>query len=181
MGPFSYVSFMECNHAILAMRNNIRGVIHINNKNIKFHDGIGYIEKDWGSSFPKTYLWCQANCFKHQKVNFMFSKADIPFKLFHFQGFICVLIVDNKEYKFTTYNKSKLITCEINDDFINIVIKKGNLELNIQSFPKNGHKLSAPVNGKMCKVILETISATILITLKKIIKFFFLMKVHIVG
>lgn len=34
MGPFSYVSFMECNHAILSMKNNANGHIIINDNSL---------------------------------------------------------------------------------------------------------------------------------------------------
>ena len=56
MGPFSYLPFMECNHAILSMKCKANGKLFINNKKIIFNDNIGYIEKDWGCSFPKYYI-----------------------------------------------------------------------------------------------------------------------------
>ena len=70
MGPFSYIPFMECNHAILSMENTVEGVININNDKINFHNNIGYIEKDWGYSFPKNYIWCQGNNFKKRAILF---------------------------------------------------------------------------------------------------------------
>ena len=85
MGPFSYVPFMECNHAILSMQNTTTGSISINNNKIDFNNGIGYIEKDWGCSFPKSYIWCQGNNFKNAEASFMLSIANIPFKLFEFE------------------------------------------------------------------------------------------------
>jgi len=84
MGPFSYIPFMECNHAIISMQNTINGYININNETISFDNHRGYIEKDWGCSFPKSYIWCQGNNFQKRDASFMFSIADIPFKLFTF-------------------------------------------------------------------------------------------------
>ena len=43
MGPFSYVPFMECNHAILSMKNTAIGEIKINDDIIKFSKDSGYI------------------------------------------------------------------------------------------------------------------------------------------
>lgn len=79
MGPFSYVPFMECNHVILSMKNNANGHININDNMLNFDNGIGYIEKDWGCSFPKKYIWCQGNNFQNPTTSFMLSIADIPF------------------------------------------------------------------------------------------------------
>lgn len=166
MGPFSYIPFMECNHAILSMKSDIKGSFKINNKNIKFKRGTGYIEKDWGISFPKTYIWLQGNNFKTSNTSFMCSVADIPFKLFNFRGLICVLIIGNKEYKFTTYNNAKIKKYEINDKKINITLKKGKYRLEIETTNNNSSLLSAPIKGKMEKNILESIDSKITITLK---------------
>lgn len=167
MGPFSYIPFMECNHAILGMKNKTYGKININGNKINFDDGIGYIEKDWGCSFPKNYIWCQANNFKNSKASFMLSIANIPFKAFNFRGVICDLIIDDDEYKFTTYNNSKIIKYNVNDKYLNITLKKGEYNINIKSKYDKGLNLKAPVKGKMDKYIFENINSKIDITLKK--------------
>ncbi len=167
MGPFSYIPFMECNHAILNMKTRADGLININHHKIEFNNGIGYIEKDWGDSFPKSYIWCQGNDFQNSNASFMISIATIPFKIFHFKGVICDLMIDNKEFKFTTYNHAKLIKCDVNDNVLNIILKKGRYSLNIKSKYAVGFKLFAPVKGKMEKDIFESISTSIIVTLKK--------------
>lgn len=167
MGPFSYIPFMECNHAIISMKNTANGVININDYKINFNKGTGYIEKDWGCSFPKSYIWIQCNNFENKNASFMISIANIPFKVFSFTGIICVLIIDNKEYKFTTYNNAKLIDYNVNNNMLDITLKKGKYKLNIQSKYNEGLKLSAPVKGKMKKDILESISEKVTITLKR--------------
>lgn len=97
----------------------------------------------------------------------MISIADIPFKSFHFNGIICDLIIDNKEFKFTTYNNAKLIKYDVDNNSLNILLKKGHYSLNIDSNYNTGLKLFAPIKGKMEKDIFESISTTINVTLKK--------------
>lgn len=167
MGPFSYIPFMECNHAIINMKNTINGCININDKMIYFNNSKGYIEKDWGCSFPNSYIWCQGNNFQKTDASFIFSVADIPFKLFTFRGFICVLLINNEEFKFTTYNNAKLVECDIKEDSFNITFKRNLYILNIKSNYSKGLKLAAPVKGKMTKDIFESISSLVTITLKK--------------
>lgn len=167
MGPFSYIPFMECNHAILSMKSTANGSITINNHQMNFTHGTSYIEKDWGFSFPKYYIWCQGNNFKNSNASFMVSIADIPFKAFNFRGIICVLMLDNIEYKFTTYNNTKLLKFSTTNDILNISLKKGPYILEINSSPSSSAKLFAPVKGKMAKDILESISASVNVTLKK--------------
>ena len=167
MGPFSYIPSMECNHAIISMRSRADGLIEINNNKIRFKEGIGYMEKDWGCSFPKSYIWCQGNNFQNSNASFMISIANIPFKAFNFRGVICDLIIDNNEFRFATYNNAKLIEYGVNENSLNVTLKKGNHYLNIKSENSGGLKLSAPVKGKMEKEVFESISALITVTLKK--------------
>ena len=167
MGPFSYIPFMECNHAILSMKNNANGSIDINNTVLNFENDMGYIEKDWGCSFPKTYIWCQGNNFQNSNASFMISIANVPFKMFNFRGMICVFLIDDKEYKFTTYNNSKIVEYDVNDKYLNITLKKDDYYFNLKSRFDEGQKLSAPVRGKMEKDIFESIDSSIEITLRK--------------
>ena len=87
----------------------------------------------------------------------MISIADIPFKVFNFRGIICDLIIENNEFKFTTYNNAKLIEYDVDENLLNITLKKGNYYLNISSKYTEGLKLSAPVKGKMERNIYETV------------------------
>jgi hypothetical protein len=167
MGPFSYLPFMECNHAILSMQNSIQGEIKLNEKKMKFNQGIGYMEKDWGTSFPKSYIWCQGNDFKKTDASFMLSIADIPLKILEFKGIICVLMIDHKEYKFTTYNHTKLINYQLDEKSLSITLQRGKYQLTVQSIYDNHSKLLAPVKGKMEKTIKESISSTLMVTLKE--------------
>lgn len=167
MGPFSYLSFLECYHAILSMKSMINGVIYINGKKIQFENGDGYIEKDWGYSFPKSYIWSQANSFLKTDASFMISIAHIPFYCFSFKGLICVLIVNDKEYRFSTYNNAKIIQFIEAKNSIDITLQKGNYQLDIQAKSKQNLELLAPVQGNMKKEIFESLLATTTITLKK--------------
>ncbi len=167
MGPFSYIPFMECNHAILCMKNTTNGTININDKIIDLDNSTGYIEKDWGCSFPKRYIWCQGNNFSKKNISFMLAIADIPFGLFDFRGIICDIIIDKNEYRFATYNNAKILEYIIKDDTVIINLKKKNYYLNLKIIYDKGNKLSAPVKGKMSKDIFESISSIIQVTLIK--------------
>ena len=45
MGPFSYLSFMECYHGILSMAHSLSGTLLWNEQSLDFSEGIGYLEK----------------------------------------------------------------------------------------------------------------------------------------
>lgn len=99
----------------------------------------GYIEKDWGTNFPKDYLWCQANNFERKNTSLFLSVADVPFKRINLKGFICIFLLEGKEYRFATYNLAKVKNIEINKDadVISILIRKNmyKLYINIRKAP----------------------------------------------
>lgn len=167
MGPFSFIPFMECNHAILSMKNKITGTLTINGKKYDFNNGIGYIEKDWGTSFPTSYIWAQANNFEKQNASLFLSVATIPLSLFSFTGFICNFILDSKEYRFATYNCSKIGTCKISQNNFNIKLKNKNYLLHIYSNNHNSFSLKAPRCGAMEKEIYESINSNIYVCLSQ--------------
>lgn len=167
MGIFSFIPKMECNHAIISMKHFINGRIAINREILNFENGIGYIEKDWGYSFPSNYVWGQANCFSNQTASLFFAIANIPFYHFHFKGLICNFILEGKEYRFATYNGGKVVKSNLNQDNISIVLKKQNLTLEIIGKSNQAKVLKAPQNGKMKNHIQESIQAEISVILKQ--------------
>ncbi len=167
MGPFSYLPFMECNHAILSMKHEVNGLLMVNEQPYHFKNGIGYIEKDWGSSFPTSYVWAQANDFENPDCSFFLSVATIPISCFSFTGFICSLILEGKEYRFSTYNGSKIANFRTSSQNFNIVLKQKDYRLHIYSDTKNSFSLKAPRVGSMNREIFESIDANIMICLSK--------------
>ena len=165
MGPFSFLPFMECKHAILSMNHDISGFLTINDINYNFNNGIGYIEKDWGTSFPSSYLWAQSNNFEHKNTSLFLSVATIPISLFSFTGFICVFVLDEKEYRFTTYNSSKILKCRTSKNNFNIKFKNKDYILHVYSNNKNSFSLKAPRCGSMEKEIYESIDSNIHVSL----------------
>lgn len=55
----------------------------------------------------------------------------------------------------------------MDNNSLNITLKKNDYFLNIKSQYNKGLKLSAPVKGKMERDVFESICSTILVTLKK--------------
>jgi tocopherol cyclase len=108
MGPFTYIPNMECNHGVISMNHFSRWTTTVNQDVWTFDNDRGYLEKDWGTSFPKRYLWVQANHFDDPSVFFMASVAKIPFLGFTFNGIIANLVSRMvEEHRFATYNGYK--------------------------------------------------------------------------
>jgi len=114
MGYFSYFP-MQTKHGIVSMNHDILGSLSVNNNNTPFKEGSkGYIEKDWGSSFPTSWIWMQSNNFSKPKLSFLFSVANIPFLGFRFIGYFCAIWYNGDFYNFATYTRAKLRKVQVN-------------------------------------------------------------------
>ncbi|MEG2235859.1 MAG: tocopherol cyclase family protein [Clostridia bacterium] len=169
MGPFAYIPNMECNHCVISMFHNIRGNIVINNNDINFNNGIGYIEKDYGTSFPKEYIWMQASKIlkSDEKISVFLAIADIPILKTNFKGLLCVILLNNIEYRFCTYNLSKITKYIIKENEVNIKIKNKKLNLSININLSNGNVLKSPKLGSMENTVNECLNSQCEIKLYK--------------
>ena len=166
MGPFSFVPGMECYHGVVNIRHTISGSLSINGIWTDLTGGEGYIEKDWGKSFPQSWIWIQANHFYESGVSFMFSVARIPFLGKHFIGLIAFLRTEKGFYKFATYNGSSLEVLTVDQNRITGILKNIRYTLRFTVEYTSGGILKAPSDGFMNRDIEETITAHASINLK---------------
>lgn len=165
MGPFSFVPFMECHHGIVNMHCELNGAINFNGKNIDFTGGYGYLEKDWGSSFPQSWIWLQSNHFDKANASVMFSIASIPWFHRKFDGLIAFLRIDDKLFRFATYTGAKIQKLCFNNDQISILVEDSESILSLEVTNSKGGTLKAPKKGIMEINITETITSIVKVTL----------------
>lgn len=165
MGFFEYFNFLECKHEVLSMGHYIAGNLSINKIIIDFNEAKGYIEKDMGSSFPKSYVWVQCNHFNNESISLMCSVADVPFIYKSFKGFICILQIDSNEYRFASYNGSRIIAEDINEQGVRIILKNNRHYLIIEAEIIKAAPLFSPKNAAMSSSIMESLKSNVSISL----------------
>ena len=161
MGPFAYIPKMECYHGVTSMNHHLDGSLEINGRTVAFSNGKGYIEKDWGTKFPKNYVWLQSNHFDEPDTSLFFSMAYIPFYVRDFLGFISNIQVNGKEYRFATYNNSKIKLSLPYDDTVLVTMENSKAKVKIFGKADQMGNLQAPVLSGMDKTIKEGVSGTI--------------------
>ena len=167
MGWYSYAPFMECYHGVVSMNHTLEGKLTINGKEIDFTGGRGYIEKDWGRSMPSDWIWMQCNHFEEDEgASMMISIARIPWLRGHFPGFLSFLRVGREVYQFATYNGSKIIFLDVQEHFVEIILKSKKATLNISVKRNTSGLLKAPVHGEMNRKIAESLDANIKVILR---------------
>ncbi len=154
MGPFRFVPFMECRHAVKSLWHTVDGSVTVNGVEYRFEGDNGYIEGDRGRSFPSEYLWTHCNFGEEGHDSLMLSVADIPFGLFHFTGLLCTIWHGGREYRLATYLGARATYLGNNT----AVVRQGDAELVVKLIEKQAHPLYAPANGAMTRTIRESAS-----------------------
>lgn len=165
MGPYTFIPFMECNHGIVSMDHSITGSLVINGEETDFTGGRGYIEKDWGHSFPSAYTWMQSNHFSTPGTSFKASVARIPWLTGNFTGFISGLLLENRLYRFTEYGGGKLTDLKKTDTGIELEFRNRSHVLHVTAPVDTSTPLAAPVKGMMGGRIEESMTSVITLVL----------------
>jgi tocopherol cyclase len=160
MGWFSFVPFMECYHGVVSLNHTIKGSLTIQGQKIDFTGGRGYIEKDWGQSFPRGWIWLQTNHFDDPDMSLIASVAHIPFLGSHFIGYIVGFWFQKKLYRFATYTGAKMKT-QIIDNQIFLSFKDGKNQLDLTATKAGTGSLVAPLQGDMTGKVNESLQAVI--------------------
>jgi len=165
MGWYRFVPFMECYHGVVSLTHDLKGGLHIDGKEYDFTSGKGYIEKDWGSSMPSSWIWMQSNHFNTTNSSLMLSIAEIPWRKRSFTGFLGFWYHENQIYRFSTYRHTKL-QLEVSDSSVlNIRIDNRKNSFILEAKSNKTGLLKAPAQGSMDRRIPESIDAKIKITM----------------
>jgi len=168
MGFYNHLSFMECYSQVCAVDGTIiTGSLEINGHVYDFSEGKFYIEKNWGNSFPSSWLWIQSNNFTDNRASVTCSLGIVPFPIIKkFRGFLIGVTIDTHFYSFTTINRSSLSLKNCKNDLILTSINKNlTLILKTKTDPQDFLSCLGPRNGNMVPLVDETLRGEVEMTL----------------
>jgi tocopherol cyclase len=158
MGWFETVPFMECYYGVISFNNTITGKLMVDGDEIDFTSGKGYIEKNWGKSFPKSWIWMQSNLFEGAEASVVISVAHIPWLFSFFPGFVMGFYYQGELYQFATYNRSKIKDLNLEETktpdgepltIVNLDVINKHYRLAVKAHKVGGIDLKAPIIGEM--------------------------------
>jgi tocopherol cyclase len=161
MGWYAWVPNMECYHGVLSFNHTIKGVLSIDNQTVDFSQGNGYIEKDWGQSFPSAWIWFQSNHFDQPDTCITASIATIPWMGRAFKGFIVGFWHKNRLYRFATYSRARIEQLVLSSRQVDWVLRSGKYRLELHATRAQGGLLLGPTRVEMGKRVDETLLSTV--------------------
>jgi hypothetical protein len=159
MGWYSFMPFMQCYHGLVSVNHEIKGILQINGQDVDFTGGKGYIEKDWGSSFPRAWVWTQCNNYDiGEDLSIMASVAHIPWLGTHFIGFLAIVYHKDEMKIFTTYTHAKM-QLKLSDSVVEMTFWDKTSKLILKASQAEGTDLLAPHQGSMIGRVNESLMA----------------------
>lgn len=165
MGPYTFAPFMECYHGVVSMDHVITGSLLVGGREVDFSGGRGYMEKDWGRSFPGAYIWMQSNHFSEPGISLKASVARIPWVTGSFTGFIAGLWLNGELFRFTTYNGTKLLRSKANGSSVAITMENRRYRLELEADRDRATGLASPIRGFMDGRIEESMTSVVRVKL----------------
>ncbi len=167
MGFYNYIPKMQCYAQVCSMDFDLTGSLEINGHPIDFSGGKGYIEKNWGSAFPYSWIWIQCNHFQKMRASLSCSLAHIPFSVTSFRGFLVGLFVNDSFYAFTTMNRSKVEVVQKGTD-VTMYFKnrKHTLTIDCETNSADFILLNGPRGDRMVPLVQENLQGEVAVILK---------------
>jgi tocopherol cyclase len=159
MGWYSFMPFMECYHGVLSMHHRIEGSLQVYDQKREFSGGFGYMEKDWGQSFPACWIWMQSNHFgTDTPCSLMASVARIPWLGTHFNGYIVGWLWEGTLYRFATYTGAQIMAHQDGQELF-VAFRDRTHRLEIHAHQAGGADLVSPISGTMTGKVNESMQS----------------------
>ncbi len=165
MGWYGWVPAMECYHGVVSFDHVLEGTLLVDGKPIDFSGGRGYIEKDWGKSFPQAWVWMQTNHFTGVRACLTASTAIIPWLQSSFRGLLAAFWLEGRLFPFASYTGARIEGFKVDDNDVCLTLVDRHYRLEISADRPRGGLLHAPTRLDMGRRISETLDATIAVRL----------------
>ncbi len=157
MGPLRFIPNLVCNHGIVSLYHCCHGSVTINDESYDMEMAHGYIEMDWGSGFPKKYVWAHAGWMEYEPVCVVSAIAKIKILGIPIWGCFGYVLQGYQGTKIATYLGAKVIKIAENE----LLIKQNDLSISMKRLSDKKVELDAPCSGEFSLKTSENVSCEV--------------------
>lgn len=172
MGPLAFLPGLECCHGVLSFDCALAGSLNIDGVSLPLDGGRAYLEKDWGRSFPRGWVWMQTNHFERAGTSLVLSVARVPWMGAAFRGFFAGLLCGGRLYRFATYRGDRLSRLAIGTDRVEVEMTSCLYaprvrRLRVTAIRQKGAELLHPSPAGMVERLVESLTAELQVRLSE--------------
>lgn len=161
MGYAYYVPSLPCYHSVLNTSHGVSGSIVHKSKEYAIDNELGYLEKNWGTSFPDRYMWLHAVDPNNPEISLLFSCADIQWLGGTFTRHVGHMRFDGKHIDLRELSSVVISTHRADPDTYIYRINSRSLQLDVAITVGQKVLLKAPEHGSLSREIPHHIDALI--------------------
>ncbi|MBX2811862.1 MAG: hypothetical protein KTR25_08630 [Myxococcales bacterium] len=155
MGWYAWAPFMQCYHGIVSFHHPLEGYLVVRNKRYNFSGGRGYIEKDWGRSFPSNWIWMQSHSFADDEVCVSLSLASVPWLGYTFPGLLAGVWLNGTLIPMTSYTGARLESINAGSNSVRLVIYDRSYRLEVTAEGGSATSVHIPSTTSMDHTVQE--------------------------
>jgi hypothetical protein len=167
MGYAYYVPTLPCYHSVMNVSHHVSGEIHTANQSYQLEHELGYMEKNWGTSFPKRYCWLQAVDPLDSRTSLLFSQAEIDWIGSSFLRHVGHLRFDGKHIDLRELRKCTISNSILDETNHSIQLSGKNITLEIHISFQEKVIFKGPTDGNMSRDIIHHTDARIQVMLNQ--------------
>jgi hypothetical protein len=167
MGYNYFLPALPCYHAVLNTGHLVSGEIKQKNERFIIKNELGYLEKNWGTSFPETYYWLHAVDPNDPQVSILFSRAEIDWIGKKFIRHLGHLRFDEKQVDIRSLKNVTVSILSSCKDKHEIRISSKTLQIEISITHNHKVRFKGPFNGKLSRDIIHFTDSIIQIRLSE--------------
>jgi hypothetical protein len=153
MGALTYVPFVECKHDIVGPHFNASGTVKIEEQIIHFTSDAGYIDRNWGKSFPKKYCWGHLSGFSDDSISIQFAKGSPKWLWLTIPVHIGFLYINGEITTFKSWRGAKIQITNTED--LSVCLRNLKYEVQLLFTRDKKFQLKAPDHGNIEEEIME--------------------------
>lgn len=161
MGYSYFLPNLPCYHSVLNTGHQVTGEIQQKEAGYVLNNDMGYLEKNWGTSFPESYIWLHAVDPHDSKVSMLFSLAEIKWIGKKFIKHVGHFHYDNKQIDLRSLMSFATSNPSSSKDKYQIRMISKTIQLDILIVFGNKVLLKGPQEGVLSSDIIHYIDADI--------------------
>jgi tocopherol cyclase len=149
MGYHYFIPNLPCYHAVCNLSHTVSGEIRTTNDQFSFKAETGYLEKNWGTSFPENYQWLHAIAPNDPATSLLFSQAEIGWFGNQFQRHVGYIRIKNEVVDFRRLKDVSIRSEQVESNKQRIHIRSRELDLEITIITDQQVFLLGPEDGTL--------------------------------
>lgn len=165
MGYTYFIPNLPCYHSVLNSAQSVSGEIQHKGVRYTLDHEMGYLEKNWGTTFPESYFWVHAIDPNNPAISLLFSRAKIVWLGKTYIKHVGYLRFDGQQIELRALKNVTVSNSNISSENRSIQIRSASAQLDLALEYGREVLFKGPKDGALSRMIAHQTDASIKVSL----------------